>query len=33
MSARVLVLAFTLKRIDVEFADGTVTLVHAPPAR
>jgi hypothetical protein len=27
------VIAITLKRIDVEFADGTVTLVHAPPAR
>ncbi len=27
------VIAITLKRIDVEFADGPVTLVHAPPSR
>jgi hypothetical protein len=27
------VIATVLKRIDVEFADGTYTLVHAPPAR
>jgi hypothetical protein len=27
------VIATVLKRIDVEFADGTHTLVHAPPSR